>query len=1183
MQSDFAIVIDKRPVKNFWKGRGGFLPIAIVEKMIQGKIEDAEQFFDGRRPEGEFAVSAHYAVARDGRVWQFVDDEDTAWSNGVLQEPAQNVGWLKEVYQEKVNCNLVTLSIDYEGYSGEPLSPEQYQAALALHRQLVQRWEIEMDGQHIIGHNLIDSLERGQNPGPAFPFDQLLQDLQTAPAEPAAAEEMTFEDEPLPETVSMAPLPQAVETENVAAYQPETVEEPAYRPQVEAFNFAPGLNDEVDQVTVAPEEVNPATAEPLEAEPASPDTAAFEPFTLESFEPEAAQAETQVEPAAPEIVPSLATETPWQLPESLEFTDSAGTPVTGEEPAVAPESPETASEGPELGAPDAAWDNDFLADIPPFQFDEESSAATAAPVEETAAEPAEPAQAEEAPEVAPAISDMVTPKSNSQIFNYNIAPATPFSMPSIVDFESEAPPAPEPLSFADQIRAASQSEIEAEEKEAESTAVPEAALPAETSVQAAETATAPAPAGEVKQPAPEPEKPKEKHHWYDRIKSLFVHEDKQPEAPVEPAAPASVAPVPAETAPVSQQAVAAEPAVEAVEASVAPEPAEVEAAPASLEVEPAAEPDEASMGEAAAEAEESLHSEAAEPEPETEEAEAATAVEEPETPAAPETAEAPETIAAVEAEETPSEAAGEAESLAAIQAGEAEAIEAELASWPDTASAELAAEPETVQPEPASEAQPVEAEQVAEALVEPGPAEPAPVVEDATRPEPQEEESFYPFELDNTPTTDYGSFFRSQPASAPVDYNFRPSSPEQDLEFQDLNGPSDYPFALPETDTRPQNFTTFAEPARPPSFDVAPEPLRFEENLPAPSASQSIEPPLFRETQTGTGGLSGAETQATGPHGFAYDDLELPAWLEEPEPDLPAPPVPPAFAPEPPKRPGLDIPADPNAFAWASSPYAQDDMTPGWLQKPDESPTPEPVQPTIRPALKDTPAVPLPNKDWQEDNLFADDDFLSMLNQSGLDLEVDESQTAPGRSQTPPPPPPDFDNIFAEDEPPAKPTLRQIIDRNDGYTAPLSYEDLDMSVPLDLEEDLTPPGSRKPLVPAEDRKDAPSFGDDFFENEPFPASTAAPVAPARNDPPGFNRVELGGGRISVELANIRTTPSYDKSTILRVAEQGERFEFDGWIDGPELRSSTRWYRISPANGEGWIHSTLVALDRPFRG
>jgi hypothetical protein len=73
-----------------------------------------------------------------------------------------------------------------------------------------------------------------------------------------------------------------------------------------------------------------------------------------------------------------------------------------------------------------------------------------------------------------------------------------------------------------------------------------------------------------------------------------------------------------------------------------------------------------------------------------------------------------------------------------------------------------------------------------------------------------------------------------------------------------------------------------------------------------------------------------------------------------------------------------------------------------------------------------------------------------------------------------------------------------------------------------------------------------------------------------------------GGTISVELANIRSKPSYDKDTILKVAELGERFEFDGWLEGPELRNSTRWYHIAPKNGSGWVHSTLVQLDRPFR-
>jgi hypothetical protein len=141
-----------------------------------------------------------------------------------------------------------------------------------------------------------------------------------------------------------------------------------------------------------------------------------------------------------------------------------------------------------------------------------------------------------------------------------------------------------------------------------------------------------------------------------------------------------------------------------------------------------------------------------------------------------------------------------------------------------------------------------------------------------------------------------------------------------------------------------------------------------------------------------------------------------------------------------------------------------------------------------------------------------------------------------------------------------------LIDRNDGYTAPLSYEDLDMSVPLGLDDDVTRPGAFQPVPPAS-----------------APVAPPPPPAPTRAEPPGFHRVDLGKGRTSVELANIRTMPSYDKNTVVRVSEEGEGFEFDGWIDGPELRGSTRWYRILTPSGDEWIHSTLVQLDRPFRG
>ncbi len=183
MNNNYALAIEKRPVSHCWKGRGGFMPIAIVERSMQGTMEDCWRYFDGQNNGQKYTISAHYGVGQDGQVWQFVEDEDTAWSNGVLQAPDLSIDWLKEVFEEQVNCNLITLSIEYEGSSGEPLTEPQYEAALSLHRQLIGRWEIEADDKHIIGHNRLDTVERSANPGPAFPWQRLLSDL----SQPSAA------------------------------------------------------------------------------------------------------------------------------------------------------------------------------------------------------------------------------------------------------------------------------------------------------------------------------------------------------------------------------------------------------------------------------------------------------------------------------------------------------------------------------------------------------------------------------------------------------------------------------------------------------------------------------------------------------------------------------------------------------------------------------------------------------------------------------------------------------------------------------------------------------------------------------------------------------------------------------------------------------------------------------------
>jgi N-acetyl-anhydromuramyl-L-alanine amidase AmpD len=186
---DFVISIEPHLVKNFWSGRGNQHPVAIVEHIMQGNIDSTLRYFNGES--GKYPVSAHYGVARDGRIWQFVLEENTAWSNGIIQQPDSELAWIKDAQEQGLNLNTLTISIQYEGKSGEPFTEAQYEAAVALHKRIIEKWQIPADNVHIVGHHQLDSIDRAANPGPSFPWARLLQDLNMS--EPRFHTESVFE------------------------------------------------------------------------------------------------------------------------------------------------------------------------------------------------------------------------------------------------------------------------------------------------------------------------------------------------------------------------------------------------------------------------------------------------------------------------------------------------------------------------------------------------------------------------------------------------------------------------------------------------------------------------------------------------------------------------------------------------------------------------------------------------------------------------------------------------------------------------------------------------------------------------------------------------------------------------------------------------------------------------------
>ena len=174
---------------NLYPGRAGQQCVSIVDHIMSGTMIGTDSYFQDPAKE----VSAHFGVALDGRIWQWVMLASTAWANGILENPDMSIDWLAECATKKINPNSRTVSIEHEGKTGVTMPEAQYQASLALHRYLITTLGIQVDPTHIIGHNRITGYSRAHCPGTSFPWDKLFKDLaMTLPASPP----ITFQGNP---------------------------------------------------------------------------------------------------------------------------------------------------------------------------------------------------------------------------------------------------------------------------------------------------------------------------------------------------------------------------------------------------------------------------------------------------------------------------------------------------------------------------------------------------------------------------------------------------------------------------------------------------------------------------------------------------------------------------------------------------------------------------------------------------------------------------------------------------------------------------------------------------------------------------------------------------------------------------------------------------------------------------
>jgi len=137
---------------NFRLGRpAGFQPEAIVIHIGEGSLRSIDMQFN----DPNARVSAHYCVSKSGDIRQYVDEKDTAFHAGTIDQP--NWSGLKpgKTPGTFINPNFYTIGIEHEGFADDPWPDAQLATSAALVGEIAQRWKIPLDEVHVIRHHQI--------------------------------------------------------------------------------------------------------------------------------------------------------------------------------------------------------------------------------------------------------------------------------------------------------------------------------------------------------------------------------------------------------------------------------------------------------------------------------------------------------------------------------------------------------------------------------------------------------------------------------------------------------------------------------------------------------------------------------------------------------------------------------------------------------------------------------------------------------------------------------------------------------------------------------------------------------------------------------------------------------------------------------------------------------------------
>ncbi len=177
--------ITKLSTQNQTKGRGGKVPIMIVCHRTCGRFDGAVSWLCNTQS----GASAHFVVAKDGRITQLVDIENTAWCNGTSTDSSSTKYYknssLKAVRETSANANSYTVSIEFEGMSDEngELTVQQQKSGVEVMQFIISEvkriygHEIVVSDKTVVGHCHITPKWKPNCPGNKFPFESIIKEL----------------------------------------------------------------------------------------------------------------------------------------------------------------------------------------------------------------------------------------------------------------------------------------------------------------------------------------------------------------------------------------------------------------------------------------------------------------------------------------------------------------------------------------------------------------------------------------------------------------------------------------------------------------------------------------------------------------------------------------------------------------------------------------------------------------------------------------------------------------------------------------------------------------------------------------------------------------------------------------------------------------------------------------------